>query len=895
MTTEHRPDPDALLAQVEAEERRQGRGKLKIFFGYAAGVGKTYAMLEAARRQAEGVDVVAGYVETHGRPETEALLEGLEVMPRRQTEYRGARLPEMDLDAVLARKPRLALVDELAHTNAPGSRHAKRWQDADELLAAGIDVYTTLNVQHLESLNDVVAQITGVTVRETVPDGVLDEAAEIALVDLPPEDLLQRLREGKVYIPEQAARAMKRFFKPGNLTALREISMRRAADRVDEQMRAYMQTLSIPGPWPAAERVLVCVSGSPFSDRLIRAGRRLADRLKAEWFTLYIEGPGSDKLSRENRERVWRDLRLAEALGAKTATVTATSVADAVIDYARRNNVTKIIVGRPIRARWRELLRGPVVDQIIRNSGPIDVYVISSTPAGGQRPAQGAPAKAPAGWRGYATSLALVVAATLIGEVVARFLSPTNLVMIYLLAVVYSAIRSGFRPAILTAFLSVLAFDFFFVPPHLTFAVSDTEYLLTFAALFIVGAVISRLVSQAREQTRAIRVREEQTAALYALSRDLAAEMKIVAMLEAAIRHIAETMEAEVVFLLPKGQALEVAAASPGLSLDDNEKAVALWTYHNGQAAGRCTDTLSSADMLYIPMQAAGAVVGVLGVKTSDPAECAAPPQRRLLEAFASQTALAIERAHLAGAAGRAKLLEATQRLESALLNSVSHDLRTPLASITGALSSLREEAGGLPPQARHELLETAYEEAQRLNRFVGNLLDMTRIEAGALKVKAEPCDVQDLVGSALNAAGQRLGGRQVLTDVPSDLPHVPMDFVLMTQVMVNLLDNALKYSPPGSPVEVGARVRGDRLEIGVADHGPGIPEEDLERVFDKFYRVSRPDSTTGTGLGLVISKGIVKAHGGRIWAENRSEGGARVVVALPLNPEQAGKEAASA
>jgi two-component system sensor histidine kinase KdpD len=885
MSMEHRPDPDALLAQVEAEERRKGRGKLKVFFGYAAGVGKTYAMLEAARRRkAEGVDVVAGYVETHGRAETDALLEGLEVIPRRQAEYRGASFQEMDLDAVLARKPQLALVDELAHTNAPGSRHPKRWQDVEELLAAGVDVYTTLNVQHLESLNDVIAQITGIVVRETVPDSVLDEATEIALVDLPPDDLLQRLREGKVYVPAQAARAVERFFKPGNLTALREISLRRTADRVDEQMRAYMETFSIPGPWPAAERVLVCVSGSPFSDRLIRAGRRLADRLKAEWFTVYVERPGGDKLSQDNRERVWRDLRLAESLGAKVATMTATSVADAVVDFARKHNVTKIVIGRPIRPRWRELLRGQVVDQIIRASGPIDVYVISTSRAAdqGRAPGQAAP-KAPFSWGGYATSMALVAAATLIGELVARFLSPANLVMLYLLAVVYSALISGFWPAIVTAFLSVLAFDFFFVPPHLTFAVSDGEYLITFAALFTVGAVISRLVSRAQEQTKAIRAREEQTAALYGLSRDLAAEVKVEAIVQAAARHITETMDAEMIVLLPEGQALGVALRSPGLVLDDNEKAVALWAYHNGQAAGRGTDTLRSADMLYIPLQTAGSVVGVLGVKLKG-GEYSAPEQRRLLDAFASQTALAIERAHLARMAEQAKLVQATERLESALLNSVSHDLRTPLASITGALSSLRDEGSLLRPEARAELLDTAYEEAGRLNRFVGNLLDMTRLEAGALKVKREPADVQDLVGSALNALGQRLGRRRVDIDVPSGLPHVPLDFVLMTQVLVNMLDNALKYSPPQSPIEVGAKVRKDGLELSVADRGPGIPEEDLERVFDKFYRVGRPEGASGTGLGLVISKGIVKAHGGRIWAENRPGGGARVVVALPLN-----------
>ncbi|MFH0810687.1 MAG: sensor histidine kinase KdpD [Pseudomonadota bacterium] len=894
MNMEHRPDPDALLAQVEAEERGRGRGRLKLFFGYAAGVGKTYSMLEAARRRkAEGVDVVAGYVETHGRAETDALLEGLDVIPRRQMEDRGTTLPEMDLDAILTRKPQLALVDELAHTNAPGSRHGKRWQDIEELLAAGMDIYSTLNVQHIESLNDVVAQITGITVRETIPDRVLDEASEIALVDLPPDDLLQRLREGKVYVPEQAARAIKRFFKPGNLTALRELSLRRAADRVDEEMWAYMEARAIPGPWPATERVMVCISGSPFSDRLIRTGRRLSDRLKAEWFTVYVEGPGADRLSQENRQRVWRDLRLAEVLGAKTATLTATSIAEAVVDFARRHNVTKIVIGRPIRPRWRELLRGQVVDQIIRLSHPIDVYVISSV--------QGTKTKSTRAWsapwgrerHGYGLSAVLVAAATLLGAAASSFLSPTNLVMIYLLAVVYSALKSGFWPAIVTALLSVLAFDFFFVPPHLTFAVSDGEYLITFGALFTVGAVISRLVSRARQQTRAIQVREEQTAALYALSRDLAAEVKVEAILQAAVHHITEMVEAFVAVLLPEGQSLKVALRSPGLVLAEPEKAVALWTYHNRQPAGRGTDTLASARMLFLPLLTAGSVVGVLGVKLGEGEE-ATPQQRRLLEAFANQTALAIERANLAHKAEETQLLQATEKLERALLSSVSHDLRTPLASVTGALSSLREEGDLLSPTARRELLDTAREEADRLNRFVGNLLDMTRLEAGALQVRKEPCDAQELVGATLNALGQRLSGRAVVLDVPSGLPLASMDLVLMTQVLTNILENALKYSPSGSPVDIKAGIRGSWLEIAVADRGPGIPEEDLQRIFDKFYRVSRPDGTSGTGLGLVISKGLVDAHKGRVWAENRPEGGARVIVALPLDPARDGEEAMS-
>ncbi|MGC2423553.1 MAG: sensor histidine kinase KdpD [Nitrospirota bacterium] len=885
MVEKPRPDPDALLARVEAEEQGRERGKLKIFFGYAAGVGKTYAMLEAARRRkAEGIDVVIAYIETHGRTETEAMLEGLEIIPRRQMEYKSVTLPELDTDAVLARKPKIALVDELAHTNAPGSRHLKRYQDVEELLSAGIDVYTTLNVQHLESLNDVVAQITEIVVRETVPDRLLDEASEIELVDIPPEDLLQRLREGKVYVPEQAARAIDKFFKKGNLTALREISLRRTADRVDEQMRAYMETLSIPGPWPAKERLLVLLSGSPFSEKLIRRTRRLADELKAEWFAVYVETPGSDKFVQENREKVWHYLRLAESMGGKTATLTGTQVAEEVIDYAKKHNVTKIVMGRPIRPRWQELLKGAVVDKVIRQSGPIDVYVVSASPAGKNKKVVREMPQVTASWPDYLKSLALVAAATLIGEVTSRFLSPTNLVMLYLLAVVLAALRYGLGPSLATALIGVLAFDFFFVPPHLTFAVTDTEYFITFAVLLIVGAVISTLVSRARNQAEALRIREAQTANIYALSRDLAAATGLEKILAVIIQHVSSNLNSMTAILLPEKGRLDVKASSPGVVLDENEKSVALWVFEHRKAAGRFTDTLRSSNMLYVPLQTAGNVVGVIGI---DPGEGGLSPEKRqLLEAFANQAAVAIERRKMAQEAGKEQVMQATEQLEKSLLNSISHDLRTPLASITGALSSLKEEGRRLDLDAKVELIDTALGEAGRLNRFVRNLLDMTRIESGALKVHKELNDVQDLVSSTLSALGL-LTSAKVNVNVPGNLPFVPMDFVLMTQVLVNLLDNALKYSPVDSDIELTARIKGDMLEVAVADHGLGIPEEDLQSVFDKFYRVHRPEGVSGTGLGLAICKGIVEAHGGLIRAENRKDGGAKFTVALPLAPEK--------
>jgi two-component system, OmpR family, sensor histidine kinase KdpD len=879
-----RPSPETLLKAAQAEEADREQSKLKIFLGYAAGVGKTYAMLEAAQqRLGDGRDVVVAYVESHGRSETDSLLEGLEVIPKAKIDYMGVTLPEMDIDAVLARNPQIALVDELAHSNAPGSRHEKRWQDVEELLAAGIDVYTTVNIQHFESLNDVVAQITGVTVRETVPDSMLDHAVEIRLVDIPPEDLLQRLREGKIYIPEKAALATQKFFKPGNLMALRELSLRRAAARVDNQMRAYMESRSIAGPWAVAETLLVCISGSPFSERLIRTTRRLADEMKAAWHTVYIETPGGSKHTRENRERVWRDLRQAESLGAQVATLSGTSVAEALIAYAVKNNVTKIVVGKPAKPRWREFLRQPLVDQIIRLSGSIDVHVVSireeqkSPPKGAPRPAKPIP------WPGYLKSLVLVLATSLLAEPAHHFLAPTNLVMIYLLAVVLAATKLGRKPAILTAFLSVLAFDFFFVPPRFTFAVTDTEYFITFGALFTVGVVISSLVSQSRERAEAIREREVQTASLYYLSRDLAVASDREGILDAMVRNIEESLGAHIAVYLPEGERLEVKRASSDLSLGIKESAVADWAFKNASPAGRGTDTLVSADLLYLPMQTSGEVLGILGVRLGDQADYTSPLSRRLLQAFATQAALAIERVHLGKQAEQAQILEARESLERALLNSISHDLRTPLVSITGALGALRDKSSVLETQTREDLLDAAWEEAGRLNRFVGNLLDMTRLESGALKLKQVDSDILDLFGCALAALEPQLGKRKIEVHVPGGLPLVKMDMVLMTQVVVNLLDNALKYTPRDSSVELAAGLTDSTLTLTISDKGPGIPESELTRVFDKFYRLPVPEGAGGTGLGLSICKGIVEAHGGSIRAENRTNGGLTMIVVLPV------------
>ena len=878
-----RPDPDKLLAQINAEEQQNKRGQLKVFLGYAAGVGKTFAMLEAAhQRKKEGVDVVVGYIETHKRAETEALVSGLEVIPRGQVTYRDIQLTEMDIDAVLKRRPQLALVDELAHTNAPGSRHSKRYQDVLELLEAGINVYTTLNIQHIESLNDVVAQITGMTVHETIPDSIIDEVNDLELVDLPPDELIKRLADGKVYVPDQAQRAIREFFRKGNLTALRELAMRRAAERVDDQMRAYMRTRAIPGPWPVADRLLVCISPGALGERLIRTARRLADELKVEWFAVYVETPDQSRISQEQRDQIARSLRLAEELGARTVTLPGESVATTVLAYARRHNVTKIIAGKPVYSRWIEFLRGSVVDRLIRLSGKIYVYIISSE-------AEPQTRRIMENWRPhrplgrYLLGLLLVAAATGLSALIAPHISPTNLVVIYLLSVVVAALYLGRGPAIITSILGVMAFDYFFVPPHLTLAVSDSEYLLTFLGLLAVSLVISQLTAMVRGQAESVQRRETETVELYELGRDLTVAANLDAVAQAAISHVGQTFGREVAIFLPVNNSARVYATSTGLTISDNDQAVATWAFEHGQVAGRHTETLPEASMRYQPLKTTQGVVGVLGVKPIDPTRHLTREELRTLDAFANQIGLAVERASLAEQARQAEVLEITDKLQNALLNSISHDLRTPLVSITGALSSLADDQITLDESARRSLIETAGEEADRLNRLVGNLLDMTRLESGAMRVKKEAGDVQDLVGSALEELSGRIGNRSINIDIPDELPILQLDFVLIERVLVNVIDNALKYSPADTPIEIKAHTAGAFMEIDVADRGTGIPPEDLNRVFDKFYRVQRPDNVNGTGLGLSISKGIVQTHGGFIAAENRLDGGTIITISLPL------------
>ncbi|HEU4952011.1 MAG TPA: sensor histidine kinase KdpD [Holophagaceae bacterium] len=877
-----RPDPDALLRQVQEAEALAARAKLKIFFGAAPGVGKTYAMLsEAKERQAIGIDVVVGVVETHGRSETALQAEGFERIPPRELPYHGKFYPEFDLDAALRRRPQLILMDELAHTNMQGSRHAKRWQDVMELLDAGIDVYTTINVQHMESLRDVVAQITGIVVREGVPDTVLERADEVELVDLPPEDLIQRLREGKVYVPDQARHAIDRFFRKGNLLALRELALRQTAQSVDAQMRRYMASEGIQKTWAAGERVLVCVGPSALTARLIRGARRLSASLGAPWIALYVETTRHLRYSEEDQARVEANLRLAEQLGGETAVVQGGArIGEDILAFARSRNVTKIVVGKPTRPRWTELLRGSLLEELVRGSGDIDVYVITGDPE--TEAARPALARRPAGPRpqaylGAAAAVALATAA-------AHLFHPAELadiVMVYLLAIVVVAARLGRWPSLLASALSVGAFDWFFIPPYQTFTVTDLRHLGTFGVMFLVGLVISNLTERIRQQARLARAREQKTQALYRLSGELARAAGSSELVASAIHSVAEQFQGRTSVLLPDAEGRLAPSGEAGFPLTDQERAVAQWVLEHGEPAGLGTGTLPGAGATYLPLKGASGTLGVMGLLPEGAPRWADPDSLRLLEAFANQTALAIERALLSERAAEAHRRADEERLRNALLSSVSHDLRTPLGGILGAATTLLADPG-LGPTPK-DLAQTIQEEAQRLHRLVTNLLDITRLESGALSLAKEWVPLEELVGSALSRLEPLAAGRDVRVDLPEGLPMVQVDPVLFEQALVNLLENALRHG--GDPIEVKAWSTGPAVTFSVGDRGPGLPEGLEDRLFDKLVRGPGAKGP-GAGLGLAICKGIVEAHGGTIRASNRHHvGGAQFYVTLPVGP----------
>lgn len=883
MVESGRPNPEELLARVQQEARQATRGRLKIFFGASPGVGKTFAMLEAARQQRQaGLDVAVGVVETHGRQETEALLEGMEVVPRREVAHRGITLKEFDLDAALARRPGLLLVDELAHTNAPGSRHVKRWQDVFELIDAGIDVYSTLNVQHLDSLNDVVAQITGIVVRETLPDSVLDQADDIELIDLPVEELRKRMEEGKVYVPDQAQRAMTGFFRPGNLIALRELALRRTADRVDAQMRLYRRDHSIRSSWPVTERLIVSVGPSPFSAKLIRSAKRIAERLDAEWIVAYVETPAQAGASEETRRRVQSALRLGDRMGAETVTLTGPNVADALLEYARSRNVSRIVLGKQAGPLWKRLWRGSVFDDLVAKSGDIEVIAISGET---EAPMLATPQVVRAEqfpWREAAWAAAIVALTTSVSIPLRSVLNPVNLAMFYLLGVVAVAMRSSRRVALFACVLSVAAFDLFCVPPYLTFAVSDYEYLLTFAVMLIVAVLIASLTVRIRLQAEHAVQREARTQALYRLTRQLSSETRWMEAARAATAIAREVFGTRIVLFFPEegGKISFDQRTTDDLPVPAGEVGIAQWVFDHGQKAGKGTDTLPGACAIYLPLKGSQGQVGVLAVVPAESAHLDSPEQFHLLEIFASQTALAIERAQAAIAAREAQLRAETEQMRSSLLSAVSHDLRTPLAAITGAASSLRSQSQQLSEDTRHELLESIESEAERLSRLVNNLLEMTRIEAGSVQVKREWYPLEELTGAALTRLDRVLESRKVTTRLPPAL-MVSVDAVLFEQVLWNLLENASKYTPAGSPISIAAWEDNEEVAIEISDSGPGFASGEELLVWDKFYR-GRAAGARGAGLGLPICRAIVTAHGGRIDAANQPEGGAVIRIRLP-------------
>jgi len=903
MSSIERPDPDELLARVAREQAKARRGRLKIFFGAAAGVGKTYAMLLAAReRRAENLDVVVGLVETHGREETKALLEGLDVLPAKQIDYRGTVLREFDLDATLKRRPSIILVDELAHTNAPGSRHPKRWQDIEELLDAGIDVYTALNVQHLESLNDDIGQISGIRIWETVPDTVFEEADEVELVDLPPDELLLRLREGKVYLPQQAQEAIRNFFRKGNLIALRELALRQTAHRVDAQMLDYREDNAIREVWQVSERILVCIGPNALAERLVRAGKRFAVSLRADWIVVYVETPELQRLPAEKRDAVLRVLRTAEQLGAETATLSSPNMSEAIIKFSSDRNVTKIMMGKPSRRGWRRFVLGSVVDTLIGEAHNINIYLLGSPQK--SREEEDAPLlaarrrdvlpgllqRSKSRKKGYYLGYYWAVGVTLISAVLARLMhgsfEQSNLAMIFLLGVALIAARFGRGPSVLASILGVLVFDFFFVTPFHSFAVSDTQYLVTLSAMLIVAMLISNLTANVRSQAKVAAHRERRASVLYAMSKDLAAAESETEIVRTAARHIHAEFGSRNVILFPDASGRMIYPNEPGMpeSLSGADLSVAQWVFDHNEMAGQGTTTLPGAKAIYFPIDDGSTVLGVLALVPVNLRRVFLPEQQKLLATFLRLIAQAVTRLRLAEQAKIVQLQVETEGLRNSLLSSISHDLRTPLATIVGSASILAEDDGSLKAEDKIEVSRAIYDEARRMSNLVSNILDMARLDAGTIQLHKEWYPLEEIIGTVLTRFDKRTSDRQVKVTLPPGIPMIYADAVMIEQVLTNLLENALRYTPAGSPLEIAAEVSDDWVEISLADRGPGIPAGLENRLFEKFYRLHDETAQSGVGLGLAICRAIVSVHGGSIRAHNRADGGAIFSFLLPLD-----------
>ncbi len=859
------------------------------------GVGKTYEMLSAgARRQADGVDVAVGLVETHGRKETEALLAGLEVLPRQPVEHKGRVLMEFDLDAALERRPGLLLVDEYAHSNAPGSRHPKRWQDVDELLSAGINVWTTLNVQHLESLVDVVWRITGVRQRETVPDSALSNADNIEVVDITPEELRARLDSGKVYVPETARLAADRFFKLENLTALRELALRRAAQTVDDHLNAAMKRQGIEGPWAAGERILVLIGGDPMSTALVRAGRRLAEVMDGPWTVAHIEQTNRATPSPERGRRVTEALKLAEQLGGSTLVLSGADVPGTVLDYARCNNVTQIVLGKSQPRHAGRLFGRDLAQALLRRSGGAALHFITEG-----APETGAPAppirsaSGHAEWRGYVYAMGLVAAATAVSAGLDRLSSSANLAMIYLVSVLVSGVMNGLRPALTAAALSILAYNFLFLSPRFSLVIGHAEDVITFAIFFAVAAVTGWLSGRVRDQAKLSARRASIVTTLLAASRRLSGAADRERAAQALAEQASAAAGAAAVVLFQKGNDLALAASAPDpTTLSTAAMSAARWAWERREAAGAGTGTLPQVGWTFRPLVGVRGLAGVAGYgaladRSTD--------EERLLSALLDQGAVAIERAALAADQAETEASRRSDRLRAALLNSISHDLRTPLATVMGSATTLIDYGPQLKSEVRSDLLESIREEAERLNRYIGNLLDMTKLEGDALNPRSQLIDVREVLSAAIERVDRRLADRPLTRDFPAELTSVQLDPALLEQAVVNILENAIAYSPGDSPIEVAAYEDRHNVVISVEDEGKGIPAAELERVFDRFRRIEENSDRAGgergkgVGLGLSISKGFVEAMGGRIAAASPIHGdaisglrGTRILISLP-------------
>jgi two-component system sensor histidine kinase KdpD len=882
-----RPSPKALL-ELAAKEQR---GKLKVFLGMAPGVGKTYAMLAGGRAlKAEGMDVVVGVVETHGRSETAALLEGLEVLPRKTVPYRNRTLMEFDVDAAIARKPELLLVDEFAHSNAPSLVHPKRYQDVDGILQAGINVWTTLNIQHLESLTDVVERIAGITVRETVPDRVLERADEIVVVDLPPEELIQRLKDGKVYLPENARRAIDKFFQPSNLTALRELALRRTADRVDEQMLSQLRQQGIEGPWPTAERLLVCVGGDERSEIVVRSAARMAAALKSDWIAIHLVKNDRENTDRGAVRRMEKAMRLADRLGATTVRLSGRDLAAEVLSYARRNNITQIVIGRSRPGLLNAMFGRSLSAALMAQAAGVSITVVATEDAP-PRPFWPALPDARSAGMGGIAALAAVALGIGAGKLLERFTALPNLSMVFLFAVLLCALRFGMISAVAAAFLSFVAYNFIFIEPRFTLTIASPHELFSLLIFLVVAITTGGLAGQLREQATATSERAEATQALYDFSRKLSGAAKIDDVVWLLAAQSAAVVKGKSIVLLDTAGDLVIEGGwPPDDTLSTADWTAARWAHGKREPAGRLTGTLPSASFHFRPLGSLERVVGVLGVAPDDAEDELPASTLNALQSFADQATVAIERTRLVDQATEAATNAESERLRAALLSSISHDLRTPLASILGSATSLRQLGERMPKQDRADLLATIEEEASRLSTFVSNLLDMTRLEAGALDIRRDWVDVSDAVRGAVARAAKNLPRRQTRTSLDGDLPLVRGDAALLEQVLFNLLDNADKYSPPGSVTRIAAFASAGEVRITVTDEGIGIPKDALSKIFDKFYRVAGGDGRApGTGLGLSICAAIVTAMGGTITARSptASGKGSEFEVALPAGKSE--------